>query len=103
MKLLTPSEVLRAVAIKEISMQTLEDCRDLVAYNYNPETKKGLAGFLPDEILEFEADELAIIVSVGLLMSRMSKVYKTDEHGFKGLLKITNMIDQKSKNEYPGT
>lgn len=97
MNMFSPSEVVRAVAIKEISMQTLADCRELVAYSYDAETGKGLAGFLPDEILEFESDDLGIIVSVGLIMSRMSHVYRTDEHGFRGLLKITNMVDQREK------
>lgn len=93
---MTPSEILKAVANSEISMQTVSESKNVAAYYTDPETDKHYVGFVDPktgpEQLEMKKEEFETLVSVGRVMSRFTSVRKTP-NGMNGLLKILSMID----------
>lgn len=98
---MTPNEILKAVANKEISMQTVNECKDLAAYYTDPGTGKHYIGFVPKtgpEQIEVTPAEYTTLVSVGRIMSRFSSVRETP-NGMNGLLKILSKIDAQTQNK----
>jgi hypothetical protein len=93
---MTPNEILKAVANGEISMQTVNESKNVAAYYTDPETGKHYIGFVDPktgpEQLEVKKEEFETLVSVGRVMSRFTSVRKTP-NGMNGLLKILSMIE----------